>query len=279
MFQPRLRVVLPAADRAHLTDVAASGKTPQKIAIRARLLVWLADQIGPADVARRLRISRNHVHYWVRRYVAQGVSGGLTDAPRPGRRTRLTAERIAAIVTATLTPPPGATHWSTRTMARAQGVSEKTIRNIWHQHGLQPHRTARFKLSTVHSSSPSCAMWWGSISIRRPRPWSFASTRRAAFRRSTAPSPCCRCVLGFPSARRMITAATAAQAQPRRIRQAASSRPRTFTPLFVEPVIGWIKVVLGFRRFSLRGMAKARGEWNLVCLAVNLKRWHRIGIA
>jgi len=76
MFQPRLRVVLPAADRAHLTDVAASGKTPQKIAIRARLLVWLADQIGPADVARRLRISRNHVHYWVRRYVAQGVSGG-----------------------------------------------------------------------------------------------------------------------------------------------------------------------------------------------------------
>src|SRR2546425_492945 len=47
----------------------------------------------------------------------------------------------------------------------------------------------------------------------------------------------------------------------------------------VEPVIGWIKEVLGFRRFSLRSAAKARGEWNLVCLAVNLKRWHRIGIA
>ena len=47
----------------------------------------------------------------------------------------------------------------------------------------------------------------------------------------------------------------------------------------VEPVIGWIKEILGFRRFSLRGAAKVRGEWNLVCLAVNLKRWHRIGIA
>jgi len=47
----------------------------------------------------------------------------------------------------------------------------------------------------------------------------------------------------------------------------------------VEPVIGWIKEALGFRRFSLRGLAKARGEWNLVCLAVNLKRLHRIGIA
>jgi hypothetical protein len=47
----------------------------------------------------------------------------------------------------------------------------------------------------------------------------------------------------------------------------------------VEPVIGWIKPVLGFRRFSVRGVANARGEWHLVCLAVNLKRWHRIGIA
>jgi len=47
----------------------------------------------------------------------------------------------------------------------------------------------------------------------------------------------------------------------------------------VEPVIGWIKAVLGFRRFSLRGEAKARGEWTVVCLALNLKRFHRITMA
>ena len=47
----------------------------------------------------------------------------------------------------------------------------------------------------------------------------------------------------------------------------------------VEPVIGWMKAVLGFRRFSLRGEANARGEWNVVCLAVNLKRFHRITMA
>jgi transposase len=47
----------------------------------------------------------------------------------------------------------------------------------------------------------------------------------------------------------------------------------------VEPVLGWIKHVLGFRRFSLRGEAKVRGEWRLVCLAMNLKRWHRIRMA
>lgn len=47
----------------------------------------------------------------------------------------------------------------------------------------------------------------------------------------------------------------------------------------VEPVLGWIKEVLGFRHFNLRGEVKARGEWNLVCLAVNLKRLHRLGQA
>jgi len=149
MFMPRLCVALPAADRAQLTDVATSGRTPQKVAIRAQLLLWLADHVRPTEVARRLRISRNHVHYWLTRYVELGVGGVLKDAPRPGRRKRLTPDRIEAIVTATLTTtPPGATHWSTRTMARAQDVGETTVRTIWHQHGLQPHRLTRFKLST-----------------------------------------------------------------------------------------------------------------------------------
>lgn len=149
MFMPRLCLVLPIAERAQLTDVAASGRTPQRIAVRAQLLLWLADHVRPSEIARRLRISRNHVHYWVARYVEAGVGGVLKDAPRPGRRKRLTPARIEAIVTATLTTtPPGATHWSTRTMARAGKMSEKTVRNIWHQQGLQPHRVTRFKLST-----------------------------------------------------------------------------------------------------------------------------------
>lgn len=148
MFMPKLCVVLPAADRAQFATLAAKGTTPQKLAIRARILLMLADHVRASHVATRLAISRNHVHYWVRRYVTRGVGGVVRDASRPGRKKRLTAERVAAIVNATLTTtPPGRTHWSTRSMARAQGVSEKTIRNIWHQHGLQPHRVTRFKLS------------------------------------------------------------------------------------------------------------------------------------
>jgi transposase len=148
MFKPTVCVVLPPADRAQLADVVANGNTPQKLAVRARILLMLADRVRPSHVATRLALSRNHVHYWVRRYLAQGVGGVLHDAPRPGRRKRITPEHVAAIVNATLTTkPPAATQWSTRTMARAQHVSEKTIRNIWHQHGLQPHRVTRFKLS------------------------------------------------------------------------------------------------------------------------------------
>jgi transposase len=148
MFRPKLCVVLPPADRAQFATLAAKGTTPQKLAIRARIMLMLADHIRPAHVAARLAVSRNHVHYWVRRYVTFGVSGVVRDAARPGRKKRITPERVAAIVNATLTTtPPGRTHWSTRSMARAQGLSEKTIRNIWHQHGLQPHRVTRFKLS------------------------------------------------------------------------------------------------------------------------------------
>jgi hypothetical protein len=88
MFLPRLCVVVPAADRAQLTDVAGRGRTPQKVAIRAQLLLWLADRVRPIEIARRLRISRNHVHYWLTRYVEAGVGGILKDAPRPGRRKR-----------------------------------------------------------------------------------------------------------------------------------------------------------------------------------------------
>ena len=89
------------------------------------------------------------VRLWARRFVTDGVPGVLREATRPGRRPRLTPEKVQAIVEATLTTRPSAgTHWSSRGLAEAQGVSDGTIRKIWRQHGLQPHRVGRFKLST-----------------------------------------------------------------------------------------------------------------------------------
>lgn len=148
MFMPTACLVLPTADRAQLAQVVANGNTPQKLALRASVVLMLGDRVRPSHVAEQFGLSRNQVYLWTQRYLEAGVPGLLRDAPRPGRRKRITPAKVAAIVEATLkTRPPAATHWSTRTMAKAQGVSEATVRRIWHQHRLQPHRVERFKFS------------------------------------------------------------------------------------------------------------------------------------
>ena len=76
---PTLCVVLPPADCAQLAHLVANGQTPQKLAVRASILLMLAGHVRPSQIATRLALSWNHVHYWMRRYVAQGVGGVLHD--------------------------------------------------------------------------------------------------------------------------------------------------------------------------------------------------------
>lgn len=107
-----------------------------------------ADGILSQDIARELRISRPTVQLWRQRFLSLRLPGLEKDAPRPGRKPRIQQQKVNAIVNATLqTTPPNATHWSTRTMAEAQNVSEATVRRIWHSHNLKPHLTETFKLS------------------------------------------------------------------------------------------------------------------------------------
>jgi transposase len=99
-------------------------------------------------IATKLRISRPTVQLWRVRFLDLRLDGLDKDAPRPGRLPSISPEKTQAVVEATLhTHPPNATHWSTRTMAKAQGLSEATIRRIWKQHNLKPHLTKTFKLS------------------------------------------------------------------------------------------------------------------------------------
>src|SRR5438034_11095782 len=82
------------------------------------------------------------------RFIERGLAGIEKDAPRPGRKPKLSAARVEEIVRKTTQETPSqATHWSTRSMARAAGVSEATVRRIWRAHGLKPHRVRSFKLS------------------------------------------------------------------------------------------------------------------------------------
>jgi len=134
--------------QAQLERLVSSGKTPQKIALRARIILKATRGEGNSAIARALKISRPTVLLWRDRFVLAGVSGLLADAPRPGRKKALSSEKVATVIQATLhSRPPGKTHWSTRDMAQAQGLSRMTVQRIWQLHKLQPHRIETFKLS------------------------------------------------------------------------------------------------------------------------------------
>jgi len=107
-----------------------------------------ADGAQNQAISQALGISKPTVQLWRQRFLALRLEGLEKDAPRPGRIPKIPMEKVRAVVEATLhTTPPNATHWSTRSMAEAQGVSEATIRRIWKQHNLKPHLVKTFKIS------------------------------------------------------------------------------------------------------------------------------------
>lgn len=82
-------------------------------------------------------------------FLSLRLSGLKKDAPRPGKIPKISQAKIKVVIEATHnTTPPNATHWNTRSMAKAQGISEVTIRRIWKKHNLKPHLTKTFKLSS-----------------------------------------------------------------------------------------------------------------------------------
>lgn len=148
MWKPAKALRVPREDRELLGHLARAPKAPQRVALRAKIVLGAADGRSVNGLAQDLGVSRPTVLLWRRRYGEAGVDGLLKDAPRPGRKKRISSQKIEAIVNATLhKKPKDATHWSTRMMARAQGVSEATVRRIWKGHGLRPHRVKTFKLS------------------------------------------------------------------------------------------------------------------------------------
>ena len=148
MWKPAPALRVSPEDRQWLEAVIRSGKTPQRVALRARIVLGAAEGQANHALAQELGISRPTLLLWRQRYVDAGVAGLLKDAPRPGRKKRIRAEKVEAIVNATLhTTPADATHWSVRTLAKRQHVSPATVHRIWQAHNLQPHRVETFKLS------------------------------------------------------------------------------------------------------------------------------------
>jgi len=141
-------ITLSSKERLALDAWATARSLPFRLVQRAQIIRMAADGILNQDIAQKLRISRPTVQLWRQRFLALRLPGLEKDAPRPGRIPKISPEKISAVVEATLhTTPPNATHWSTRSMAKAQGLSEATIRRIWKQYNLKPHLVKTFKLS------------------------------------------------------------------------------------------------------------------------------------
>ncbi len=148
MWKPAERLQMTNEQRATLEAWARATTSPQRTVLRARICLLAAQGLPNRVIATTLKTSRPTVVQWRQRFEERGPDGLAEDAPH-GRSSRaLPVEKVTAIVEATLhTRPKDATHWSTRTMAKATGVSNATISRIWDAHGLQPHRVEGFKLS------------------------------------------------------------------------------------------------------------------------------------
>lgn len=140
--------VVSDEQRVVLERWAGAQKTPQSVAVRARIVLAAAAGESNSVIARALGVSRPTVILWRARFAEAGVPALTETKPGRGRKPSISAAKVKAIVQATTqTRPPGQTHWSCRSMAKAQGVSPATVQRIWDAHGLKPHRVKTFKLS------------------------------------------------------------------------------------------------------------------------------------
>src|SRR5712692_10593290 len=145
--RPKQPLTLTTEERERLASLAHRARTLPLLARRARIVLACADGLDNKTVARRLRASLGMVRKSRARFL-QARLEGLYDEPRPGAPRTVSDAQVEHVVVQTLeSTPRGATHWSTRGLAQATGLSRMTISRIWRAFGLKPHRTETFKLS------------------------------------------------------------------------------------------------------------------------------------
>jgi transposase len=141
-------VVLSPEQREALEARARARSASLRSVERARIVLMAGSGMQDKHIAATLRITPEKAARWRNRFLDGGLAALDKDAPRPGRTRTITAAKVREVVRRTTQhAPAGATHWSTRSMAQAAGVSEKSVRRIWRQHGLKPHLSRTFKVS------------------------------------------------------------------------------------------------------------------------------------
>ncbi len=145
--RPTAAIELSKREREVLEQWARRPKTAQATALRARIVLGCAAGEYNGVIAKRLHVSLPTVGKWRGRFAKDRLQG-LLDEPRPGAPRKVGDAAVERLLQRTLeSMPRAATHWSTRSMARASGLSQSTVSRIWRAFGLQPHRSEVFQLS------------------------------------------------------------------------------------------------------------------------------------
>lgn len=139
---------LTMQENNQLIEWTRRASTAQALALRARIVLAAAQGLPNREVARRTRVTAQTVGKWRSRFVERRLDG-LLDEPRPGAPRKIGDAKVEALIAKTLHEKPrNATHWNSRAMAKAMGVSQTSVVRVWRAFGLQPHRQETFKLST-----------------------------------------------------------------------------------------------------------------------------------
>jgi transposase len=145
--RPTKRISLESPQRVELEQLARQKRKSRSVAFRAQIILRCAEGRSDLEAAKALRTSNSTVGFWRKRFLEGGVDG-LFDEPRAGAPRQIDDEQIEKVVTETLEQsPPGATHWSTRLLAKKLKLSQSSISRIWRAFGLKPHRSETFVLS------------------------------------------------------------------------------------------------------------------------------------
>jgi transposase len=145
--RPAPKITLTDEERRILEGYTRRHTTAQALAMRARIVLRCAQGGETTAIAVEMKLDRNTVGRWRKRFHEKRLNG-LLDEPRPGAPRTIADEKVERVIVDTLeSKPKGATHWSTRDMAKHVGLSHSTIGRIWRTFGLQPHRSDAFQLS------------------------------------------------------------------------------------------------------------------------------------
>ena len=144
---PLAELVVSDDEREILERWARRPSTAQALALRCRIVLACAEGLSNVEVADRVGVNRMTVGKWRSRFVSDRLDG-LHDEPRPGGPRSIGDDDVERVIVKTLEEtPPDATHWSTRSMAQAAGMSQSAVSRIWRAFGLKPHLVDTFKLS------------------------------------------------------------------------------------------------------------------------------------